>query len=58
MDLQDVANDADGPHVGGKANGLERDDLRSNEFRSSEQHLETDSIHSHKSNFKTVFFNY
>ena len=44
MDLQDVANDADGPHVGGKADGLERDDLRCNEFRRSEQHLESNII--------------
>jgi len=54
-DLQDVTDDADSPHVGGEADGLERDDLRGHEFRSSEQNLETNSIDFVIINFFTIF---
>ena len=39
--LQNVADDADGPHVGGETDGLEGDNLRSHKLRGPEQDLES-----------------
>ena len=40
-DLQNVADDADGPHVGGETDGLEGDHLRCHKLRGAEQDLES-----------------